>query len=274
VTTHDLPSAVALNSMTYNLARAVGPALAAVTVRSLGIPAAFAINSASYLALVLGLLVVRARPQERLAREEARLLASLRFVWERPRLLALLLVITAVGFASDPINTEAPAFAHAFGEVDTKAGYLIGVFGAGAVTAALTVAGRVAGSRTRMAATLTLLGGGIVALSVTPWLSLGYGFLFVAGFGYLASSTSAVTRLQLGVAESQRGRIMALWSVAFLGLRPLASLLDGAVAGTFGVRAAGVCLAIPALAAAAVILRLRDRPVREREPAPVAPPQA
>jgi predicted MFS family arabinose efflux permease len=260
---NDLASAVALNSMTYNLARAVGPALAAVTVHTLGIPAAFAINSVSYLALVVGLLVVRARPQERIAREEARLLASLRFVWERPQLLALLLVITAVGFASDPVNTEAPAFAHAFGEVDTKAGYLIGLFGAGAVTAALTVAGRVAGSRMRMAATLTLLGGGIVALSVTPWLSLGYVFLFVAGFGYLASNTSATTRLQLGVAESQRGRIMALWSVAFLGFRPLASLLDGTIAGIFGVRAAGVCLAIPALAAAAVILRLRDRPVGE-----------
>src|SRR5438132_2914852 len=270
---HDLPSAVALNSMTYNLARAIGPALAAVTVNTLGIPAAFAINSVSYLALVLGLLLVRARPQERIAREEARLLASLRFVWERPRLLALLLVITAVGFASDPVNTEAPAFAHAFGEVDTKAGYIIGLFGAGAVTAAFTVAGRVAGSRTRLAVTLALLGSGIVGLSVTPWLSLGYVFLFVAGFGYLASNTSATTRLQLGVAESQRGRILALWSVAFLGLRPLASLLDGAIGGVFGVRAAGVCLAIPALAAAAVILRLRDRPAPWRTRAPVAPPQ-
>jgi len=274
VARRDLPSAVALNSMTYNLARAIGPALAAVTVNTLGIPAAFAINSVSYLALVLALLLVRARPQERIAREEARLLASLRFVWERPRLLALLLVITAVGFASDPVNTEAPAFAHAFGEVDTKAGYLIGVFGAGAVTAAFTVAGRVAGSRVRMGTTLGLLGGGIVALSVTPWLSLGYVFLFVAGFGYLASNTSATTRLQLGVAESQRGRIMALWSVAFLGLRPLASLLDGVVAGAFGVRAAGVCLAVPALATAAVVLRLRDRPLRTREPAPSASPDS
>lgn len=269
----DLPSAVALNSMTYNLARAVGPALAAVAVRSLGIPASFAINSASYLALVVGLAIVHARAQERPPRDETRLLASLRFVWERPRLLALLLLITAVGFASDPVNTEAPAFAHAFGEVDTQAGYIIGVFGAGAVAAALTVAGRVAGSRTRMATTLALLGGGIVAMSLTPWLSLGYVFLFVAGFGYLASNTSATARLQLDVSESQRGRIMALWSVAFLGLglRPLASLLDGTVAGAFGVRAAGVCLAIPALAAAAIILRLRDRPVSRREP--LAPPQ-
>jgi MFS family permease len=270
VSRRDLPSAVALNSMTYNLARAIGPVLAAVTVHSLGIPAAFAINSASYLALVVGLLVVHARPQERPPREESRLGASLRFVWERPQLLALLLIITAVGFASDPVNTEAPAFAHAFGKPDTTAGFIIGVFGAGAVFAALTLAGRVAGSRMRMALTLTLLGGGIVAFSISPWLEIGYVFLFVAGFGYLASNTSATARLQLGVAESQRGRIMALWSVAFLGLRPLASLIDGVIAGLFGVRVAGVVLALPALAAAGLIVRLRGRRLSRTEPV-VAP---
>jgi MFS family permease len=274
VSRRDLPSAVALYSMTYNLARAIGPALAALAVHALGIPAAFAINSASYLALVAGLLVVTVRAQERPPREESRLGASLRFVWERPQLLALLLVITAVGFASDPVNTLAPAFAHAFGEVDTKAGFIIGVFGAGAVVAALTLAGRVAGSRMRMALTLTLLGGGIVAFSLSPWLSLGYVFLFVAGFGYLASNTSATTRLQLGVEESQRGRIMALWSVAFLGLRPIASFVDGVIAGAFGVRVAGVCLALPALAAAAVIVRLRGRRLRPVRAEPLAPPQS
>jgi MFS family permease len=268
VSGRDLPSAVGLNSMTYNLARAVGPVLAAVTVHTLGIPAAFGINSASYLALVIGLLIVRPRPQERPPREESRLAASLRFVWERPQLLALLLVITAVGFASDPVNTEAPAFAHAFGKPDTTAGIIIGVFGAGAVTAALTLAGRIAGSRMRMAVTLTLLGGGIVAFSLSPRMSLGYVFLFVAGFGYLASNTSATARLQLGVLESQRGRIMALWSVAFLGLRPVASLIDGLIADAFGVRVAGVILALPALAAAGLIFRLRDRRVRGPEPVP------
>src|SRR3989442_7111454 len=111
--------------MTYNLARAIGPALAAVTVHTLGIPAAFAINSASYLPLVLGLLVVRARPQERIGREEARLLTSLRFVWERPRLLALLLVVTAVGFASNAGNNRTPALSPALRELDTKARFPI-----------------------------------------------------------------------------------------------------------------------------------------------------
>jgi MFS family permease len=158
------------------------------------------------------------------------------------------------GFGSDPVNTESPAFAHAFGYTDTWAGVIVAFFGVGAVSAAFLVAGRVAGSRRRMALTLGVLGAGILLFSVTPWLPLGFAFLALAGFGYLSSNTSATTRLALGVAPSQRGRIMALWSIAFLGLRPVASLVDGALAGAFGVRVAGVVLAVPALAAAAVAL--------------------
>jgi len=253
----DLPTAVALNSMTFNLARAVGPALAALAVVTVGIPAAFAINSGSYLALVVALLVVRPRLQERL--RSARLRESLRLVRHDRSLLAYLLVVAAVGYASDPVNTLAPAFAEAFGHSDTVAGFIVGAFGLGAVTAALVVAGRTAGSRARMAVTLTLLGGGVVGFSLAPWLPLGFAFLFVAGFGYLASNTSATTRLQLGVEESQRGRIMALWSIAFLGVRPLASLLDGLVADLVSVRAAGVLLAVPALGGAAFLVSSRAR---------------
>lgn len=169
-------------------------------------------------------------------------------------------MVAAVGFASDPVNTLAPAFAHAFGHRDTVAGFVIGAFGAGAVVAALVVAGRVAGSSRRLAATLALLGLGVLAFSLSPWLPLAFVFLFLAGIGYLASNTSATTRLQIGVGESERGRIMALWGVAFLGLRPLASLIDGAIAATFGVRPAGVILALPALIGAALILVLSRTP--------------
>jgi MFS family permease len=252
-----LGSAVALNSMTYNLARATGPALAAVSVRTLGIPASIAINAASYLVMVAALLVVHPRARRHARRGEARLRESLRLVRDRPRLLAFLLIVTAVGFASDPVNTESPAFAHAFGHPDTDAGYLIGAFGGGAVLAAFLIAGRVSGSRRRMLVMLGLLGCSMVAYSLVPWLSLGYVFLALAGFGYLTSNTAATSRLQLEVEEHQRGRIMALWSVAFLGLRPLASLADGAIAGAFGVRAAGVCLAVPTLAVAATIYFLQ-----------------
>ena len=255
----ELPTAVALNSMTYNLARAVGPALGAASVEYLGIPASFLLNSFSYLVFVLALLVLRPRAQETAPRETSRLRDPLGLLREDPRLLAFLIVVAAVGFASDPVNTLAPAFAHAFGRRDTVAGFIIGAFGAGAVSAALLVAGRVAGSRKRLTVTLGLLGCGVIAFSLTPWLPLAFVFLFVAGVGYLASNTSATTRLQLGVSEAQRGRMMALWGVAFLGLRPLASLADGAIASVAGVRTAGVILALPALMGAVLLVLVRYR---------------
>jgi MFS family permease len=251
----DVPQAVALNSMTFNLARAIGPATAAGVIAALGIPWAFAINACSYLLLVAGLLLVRPREEERAARASLR--ESLALLRENRSLLLALGVVMIAGFGSDPVNTESPAFAHVFGHTDTWAGVIVAFFGAGAVTAALLVAGRVAGSRRRMAMTLGLLGGGIVLFALSPWLPLGFVFLAVAGFGYLGSNTAATTRLALGVGPAQRGRIMALWSIAFLGLRPVASLVDGAVAGAFGVRVAGVVLGLPALAGAALAFRLR-----------------
>lgn len=253
----DLQSAVALNSMTFNLARAVGPSLGGLSVDQLGFAPSFAINAASYLVLVLGLTVVQPRARELAGRGAARLRDSLRLVREQPRLLAFLLIVTAVGFASDPVNTESPAFASTFAlNPRLWPGIIVGAFGAGAVTAAFLVAGRVAGSRRRMTMTLAGLGAGIVGFALSPTIWLGLAFLAVAGFGYLASNTSATSRLQLDVAEHHRGRIMALWSVAFLGLRPAASLLDGALAEAFGVRTAGVVLALPAFACAAAIVAL------------------
>lgn len=268
----DLPSAVGLNSMTFNLARTVGPALAALAVTTLGIPAAFALNAGSYLALAVGVAVARPRPEPRHSGASTSLLDSLRLVRQRPRLAAYLAIVMLVGFAADPINTLAPAFAEEFGRPDTDAGYIIGVFGAGAVFAGVTLAGRIAGSRRRMIRTLTALSAGVALFAITPWFSLALVLLFVGGFGYLASSTGATSRLQLEVEDHYRGRIMALWTVAFLGLRPIASILDGAIAAAFGVRAAGVALALPALGAAialAVIARPDLRPLGPRDrPAP------
>jgi MFS family permease len=256
VPSRDLGSAVALNSMTFNIARALGPALAAGAIAAFGIPTAFLINAGSYLVFVVALLLLHPRPQRR--ERHARLRDSLAMLRAQPRLVWLLLVVMAAGFGSDPVNTLAPAFAEEFGRPDTFAGVIIGVFGAGAVTAALLFAGR-EGSRRLTAATLALLSGAMIAVCLSPILAVAIPFLFLAGVGYLSSNARATTQLQLDVEEHQRGRIMALWSVAFLGLRPFASLVDGALAGAFGVRVAGVVLAMPALVMAVLIWRRARR---------------
>src|ERR687885_207759 len=90
-----------------------------------------------------------------------------------------------------------PALARVFGRPDTEAGFIIGAFGGGAVAAALLLAGRVTGSRRRMIATLSVLGFGMIAFGLSPWLPLGYVLLVLAGFGYLAANPHATSRLQL-----------------------------------------------------------------------------
>jgi MFS family permease len=260
----DVASAVALNAMTYNLARAIGPTLAGVCVDQLGYAASFAINAGSYLLLALGLLLVTPQARKLASRAESRLRDSLRLIKDEPRLLAFLLIVAAVGFGSDPVNTESPVFAHVFGvgeqHIRIWAGLIVGAFGAGAVCSAFLVAGRAAASWRQTVTTLLLLALGIAGFSVSPTIWVGFAFLFVGGFGYLATHAAATSRLVLGVDDSQRGRVMALWSVAFIGLRPIASLTDGGLASLFGVRVAGVALTIPVLlAAAAIVVALRRR---------------
>jgi MFS family permease len=254
----DLPQAVALNALTFNLARAIGPASAAAVIAAFGTAPAFAVNAASYLAFTIGLYLVTPAVQARARRSS--FIDGLRLLRANPRLLGFLAVVVTVSFATDPINTEGPALAHEFGLTSTWAGAIVGIFGAGAVTAALVVGGRLA-SRSRTAITLAVMGIGITGLAVLPWFPAALLFAGAAGFGYLSSNTGATTQLQLSVDESQRGRIMALWSVAFLGIRPVASLLDGALAAAFGVRVAAATMAIPAFVVAAGLSgsRLRRR---------------
>jgi MFS family permease len=149
------------------------------------------------------------------------------------------------------VNTESPALAHAFGHSSAWAGTIVGAFGIGAVIGAFAFAGRIGRStRAQMAFTLSLMAAGMAAFAASHSLPLAFLFLAVSGFGYLVSNTSATARLQLAVEEHERGRIMALWSIAFLGIRPLASLVDGAIADVAGVRVATAAMAVPALAGA------------------------
>jgi MFS family permease len=245
----DVAQAIAMNSATFNIARAVGPTAAAAIIAWRGVAVAFAVNAFSYLILACALLLVRPEPQVRAA--EARLRDAFGLLRRNRTLVLFLLVVASVSAGSDPINTESPALAHAFGHSSAWAGTIVGAFGIGAVIAAFLYAGRVGqGTRRRMAFTLGLMAAGMAAFALVQWLPLAFVFLAVAGFGYLVSNTSATARIQLAVDEHERGRIMALWSIAFLGIRPLASLVDGAIAEAAGVRVAAAAMAVPALAGA------------------------
>jgi MFS family permease len=249
----DLPQAVALNSMTFNLARAIGPATAAAVIALFGISPAFAVNAVSYVVFVLALIVITPTPVRRVRQSSFR--DSIGLLRNEPRLAVYLGIVMAVGITSDPINTEAPAIAHTFGRSPVWAGAVIGCFGLGAVIAAVATSDRLGRSDRQLARSLLIFGSGIVLMAVSPWFALALAFVVGAGFGYLSANAGATTQLQLGVAEEERGRIMALWSVAFLGTRPFASLIDGLLAERVGVRVAAAVLATPVLVAAVILLR-------------------
>lgn len=266
----DLPTAVALNSVTFNLARAIGPVAGAAVVAGVGLAAAVGVNALSYLALAAALLLLTPRPGDTTAgsgtepgREPGRHLRlrdSVRLVAGDRTLLGLLAVVAVVSLVADPVSTLTPSFAAAvFGHPDTAAGVLIGAFGAGAVLYAITVAGRFAESPRALPLLLAVLGAGIIGLGLAPSFGFAFGALALGGVGFLGAQTTATTRLQLAVDDAQRGRVMALWSVAFLGVRPVASLLDGGLAALVGVRAAAVAMGAVAFAAAFVAGRSTRR---------------
>jgi MFS family permease len=259
VGTTELPSAVALNALTFNLARAVGPVLAAVAIRELGIPWAFALNGLSFLALIVALLVIHPRPQHVAEGRSLRLRDSIALVRADHRLLALFVAVVAVSLTVDPINTLTPAFStEVFLRADTVTGYLVGAFGLGAVVAVRFVPKGELRLRTT-AATLAVLAGGMCAFAFAGSVGLALAALFIAGIGYLTTVVGATTAIQLEVSDEHRGRVMALWSIAFLGLRPPASLVDGAIGHEIGLQPAVLVMAAPSAIVAAWLALIGGR---------------
>lgn len=248
--------AVALTSVMMNASRVIGPALGAIVISGLGIPWAFSLNAGSFLVLIWALAFVRPRPQPPRPAERVRMRETLRELRADPRIVALLVLTFAVSFAIDPTTTISPAFAEqVLHEADTVSGYLIGTFGAGAVLAGFFLAGRITRTYRQTGTVALVFALGIVVFGLSPGLWLALPALFVAGAAFLTMTTAATTRLLTTVPSEKHGRVMAVWSALFLGGRPIASLLDGALASV-SIRLAAVVMALPMLAAATwVVLR-------------------
>jgi MFS family permease len=258
----DLDGAVALSSVTFNIARALGPALAAAALVAYGPAFAFGVNALSYLGLIVALLVIRPRDVGSEGRGDGSVREGLRYVRANPGVLVLLVATMGLGFATDPVNTLSPSIAAELGGGDGLVGILVSAFGGGAVLATTVAArlGRRFGQVNVGAAGLVALGVGMVALAVAPTVPTAIGALALAGFGFLLGITGVTTAMQRAIPEGLRGRVMALWSMAFLGSRPFAALLDGAVADAVST---GVATALAAtfafLAAALLASRIRAR---------------
>ena len=233
----DLGSAVALNGATFNLGRAIGPALAGLLLPTAGPAAVFAVSAAGYLLQAVTVLAIRPRSAAPEGAHDRRMAAGLRYVLADRRQLFLLIGIGVVGFGTDPVLTLAPLLAEQFAGArpEFAAGLLASSFGAGAVLTVLLVRAlhtRV-GYRVAGLGGMAVLAAMLLAVAGRPGLVLSCALLLGAGVGYFLAVTSLTTLLQLAVPEHLRGRVMALWGVAFLGSRPLAAFVDSNLAALF-----------------------------------------
>lgn len=255
----DLENAVALTSLTFNTGRAFGPAVSGILLATVGAETAFALNAISFGVLIAALLVIREQRAREPRDADGSVRAGLRFVREHRSVLLLLVGVGTAGFAADPIITLSPALAGTLGAGDALVAVLVSAFGIAAAPAALAsgpLQRRFGAERVAAAGLLSMAGGlTIAAVAPVPWTAVG-GFA-LTGVGSVLAVTGFTTALQRQLPDALRGRVMALWSVAFLGNRPIAAVLDGALADRIGPRLAmGLAVSV-ALLGVVLTRRLR-----------------
>ena len=236
----DLPNAIALNSIQFNLARVVGPVLGGLALANWGAAWCFGLNGVSFLAVIASLLIVRTRFMPKKTGET--LLQSMQqgiaFVRKQPAMESLIVLAFCMTMLAIPLIVFLPVFAHDVLHGDARTfSLLLGGSGVGSVVGALVVAwlGRLKRQGRFALIMLVILGCVITgfALSRNPILSAV--LVFIAG-GALISVLAMISSLvQAITTDEMRGRVMSVYNVAFRGGMPFGSLFIGSLAKGFGV---------------------------------------
>jgi MFS family permease len=236
----DLGNAIALNSSMVNGARLIGPAVAGVVIAAVGEGYCFLIDGFSYMAVIASLAAMQVAPAR--ARGEYRPLISelsegWRYVKESAPIRSVLLFLALVSLVGMPYTVLMPIFAGAILHGGPHAlGFLMAAAGLGALTGAVALAMRpgVLGLGRVIAWSAGLFGAGLIGLGLSRTLWLSLAAVAAAGFGMMRHMASSNTILQTIVAEDKRGRVMAYYSMAFVGVAPFGSLAAGAIAAKVG----------------------------------------
>jgi len=254
---NELSAAVALNSAPVTLARAVGPLIGAAVALTLGPPFAFALAALANVVFALALVTLRGSDPAR-RRTDNSVRAAARFLWRDRTTLILILGVAAVGIGTDPALTLTPSIAERLGGGAQEVGIFSSAFGIGAGVAFLIIplVWRFVDLATAGLLGLTLIAAGLVWLVFSRDVTTSALAFGVSGLGMSLGLTSLSSLLQERVPDSFRGRIMAFWSMAFLGSRPFAAATNGALADFFSIDTA--LLAVAAVMVAAVIVSRRS----------------
>ena len=258
----DLVNAIALNSSMFNGARVVGPAVAGLLVAAIGEGWCFFANAVSYVAVIAGLLSMN---MERRRRPPARgsalssIAEGFRFVARTGPVRALLLLLGLVSLTGMPYAVLMPIFADQILHGGPSGlGLLMGASGVGALAGALSLAARrgLRGLGRWVAFASAGFGVSIMLFSVSRSFWLSAALLVPAGFSLMLQMASSNTLVQSMVPDALRGRVMAVYSMMFMGMAPIGALLAGAVAQRIGAPAT-VALGGAACVVGAVVFGLR-----------------
>jgi MFS family permease len=251
VPTADLPNAVMLNSVSANMARVLGAAIGGVLAAALGLTLCFAFNALSFAAVLVSLAAMRAPalfPSRRVTREPGQIRQGLRYVRATPELLIPLIMIAVIGTLAWEFQVSLPLMASkVFGGGAAAYGVMASVMGAGAAVGGLVSAAR---PRPRARALcVAAIGWGIAILlaAVAPTMPLELAALVFVGYGSITFNSMAKTTLQLAAEPMMRGRVMALWGLAWLGSTPIGGSIVGWIGQESGARWSLVLGGVPTL---------------------------
>jgi MFS family permease len=257
----DLMNAIALNSSVFNGAAVIGPSVAGLLIAAVGLPLCFLANSLSYLAAVGALLLMRDLPNVAAERQEqpwlARLSQGAAYARREP-VVGMLLVAVAV-FSLFAMNrlTLLPLFADQVLGVGARGfGFLLGAMGLGALLGALTLAffPQLGANPRRQLWMAAIWVAALLEFSISRSFPVSVITLLVAGYCQISFVAAANNRIQMITPDRLRGRVMAIYAQALIGVGPIGSIQAGALATRFG---APWAMAIGAVVAGAVILSIR-----------------
>jgi MFS family permease len=265
----DLINAIALNSSMFNGARIVGPAVAGILVASIGEGWCFFANAVSYIAVIAGLLLMDTRTPPRQSSEAsplARILEGFRFVRSATPIRDLLLLLGLVSLVGVPYAVLMPIFADQVLHGGARGlGVLMGAAGAGALLGALSLAMRsgIRGLGRWVGYSSAGFGISLILFSMSRSFWLSVFLLLPAGFSLMVQTAASNTLIQSMSPDELRGRVIAAYSMMFMGMAPFGSLLAGILAERLGAPLTVATGALGCIAGATVFLsrlpHLRER---------------
>jgi MFS family permease len=231
----DLMNAIALNSSMFNGARVIGPSIAGILVATIGEGWCFFANAASYIAVIAGLLLMKIdhAPIARTASPLEHIAEGFRFVRNTTPIRAILTLLGLVSLVGMPYTVLMPVFATRILHGNARTlGVLMGATGVGALCGALLLASRteLRGLGRLISLSCAGFGGTLIIFSFSRWYPLSVALLVPVGFCMMVQMASSNTLIQAMSPDNLRGRILAVYSMMFMGMAPLGALIAGAAA--------------------------------------------